>query len=85
MELLEFIHGLSKLFSLSNKIFVLIFDEILSLFLIIFALMNNLRLFIEEWLPLVNFERGIGIRLIENEGFDLLDFFKEDIDISGIR
>jgi hypothetical protein len=52
MKLLEFIHALGKLFSLSDEILILIFDKILGLLLVIFAFFNNLGLSFHELFPL---------------------------------
>lgn len=52
MEFLKFIHALGKLFSLSDEILVLIFDEVLCLALVVSALVDDLGLSFHEVFPL---------------------------------
>ncbi len=56
VEFFEFVHGLCNVFALPDEIFVLGFDEVLSLALIVSAELDNLGFFLDELFPLMDLE-----------------------------
>ena len=56
VEFFKFVHGLCNVFALADEIFILGFDEVLSLALIVSAELNNLGFFLDELFPLMDLE-----------------------------
>lgn len=84
VQFLELVHAFCELLSLSNEIFVLSFDQVLGLFLVVPALFDDSRLFFHELSPFFVLKGGVLGAIPDDDAFDLLKFSEEDVDVGGV-
>jgi hypothetical protein len=84
VQLLELVHAFSELLSLSHEVFILGFYQVLCLFLVVPALLDDSGLFFHELSPLFVLKGGVLGAIPDDDGFDFLKFSEEDVDVGGV-